>query len=85
MVINGLYFSSGNAPTTGRGRGRGNSHSSPLVKNIKQEMTPQSQWKPEFPMPTVDDIDICGRGKLTKFPGTGKATHNLFCTTFFFF
>ena len=57
----------------GRGRGRGNSSRSPIVREIKQERErpAPTQWKPQFPHPIVEEIDLSVRGKLLKFPGTG--------------
>lgn len=62
----------------GRGRGRfNNSNMPPRDPAIKQERSadaprPSMPWRPQFPVPVIEDIELCTRGKLSKFPGTGK-------------
>lgn len=67
-----LFAGSSNCVSRGRGRGNNTPSRNAIVKEEKQEKPDSSQWRPQFPHPVVEDIDLCVRGKLSKFPGTGK-------------
>lgn len=65
----------GPAGSSGRGRGRPNPTSNvpnPNLSEVKVEKLSASEWRPQFPIPVVQDIEIVNRGKLVKFPGTGN-------------
>ncbi|KAK3933342.1 Nuclear fragile X mental retardation-interacting protein 1 [Frankliniella fusca] len=65
----------GLASSSARGRGRPNPTSTvPLaaMAEVKQEKMAPSEWRPQFLIPVVEDVEFTTRGQLFKFPGTGN-------------